>query len=74
MINKRLMYTVLFFVLLIILFIVSRPKFLFDQDGNLIPFGTGEGKTIIPLGIIVIILAFVSFYMFTMIDLVFEKK
>ena len=42
MINKRLMYTVLFFVLLITLFIVSKPKFLFDKDGNLIPFGLSD--------------------------------
>lgn len=75
MISQRLSYTIIFFILVIVLIIVSKPRFLFDEKGDLISFGTGENNTtIMPLGIVVVLLAFASFYMFAIIDIIFEKK
>ena len=74
MMSQRLAYTVLFFVLVITLIIVSKPRILFDENKNIITFGTGDNKTIFPLGVVVVLLAFISFYFFSIIDIVFEKK
>lgn len=73
MLNKRLLYTLLLFVLTVTLVIVSKPSFVFDKNGDLIPFGTGDGQTILSLGVLVILLAYLSFYMFNIIDIIFKK-
>jgi hypothetical protein len=52
---------------------VSRPQFAFDNEGNIRPFGIGEHKSILSLGVVSIALAIWSFYMFTLIDLFFQK-
>lgn len=72
LINKRTIYTVLFFLLIINLIFISKPSPLFDKDNNVIQFGIGHDKTIFSLGGIVFILAFFTFYCFTLIDIIFD--
>lgn len=73
-ITPRLLYTTLFYVLFISLFIVSKPSFAFDpQTKELIDFGVGSQKTIFPLGVLVAVIAIVSFYIFAVIDVIFSK-
>ena len=72
-INQRLIYSIIFYTLVIILIVISKPKFIFDENNNVIPFGVGQDKTIFPLGYIVVSLAIVSYYIFTLIDIMSSK-
>jgi|APGre2960657468_1045069.scaffolds.fasta_scaffold403940_1 hypothetical protein len=73
-INQRTIYTTMFFVLVVTLLIVWKPSFMFDNVGNVKPFGIGEEKTIFSLGCLVVTMAVFSFYIFAIIDIVFSNK
>lgn len=77
-INTRIIYSVLFYVLLLVLIIIARPNILFSKDGNLKSFGVdldGNGsKTMFSFGVFSVILAIISFYIFCLIDLIFSHK
>lgn len=70
--NSRFIYSILFYLLVVMLLIVSKPKFMFDKSGKLKPFGVGNSKTIFSLGVFIVILSILSFYTFCIIDLVFK--
>lgn len=76
--NTRIIYSIIFYILLIVLIIISRPSFLFDASGNLRPFGVdidGSGnKTMFSLGVFSVVIAIISFYIFCIIDMVFSHK
>lgn len=74
LLNQRTIYTTLFYVLMLMLIIVSKPAFAFNKDGRIRPFGVGEENTVISLGVIVVALAIVSFYVFACIDVVCAYK
>lgn len=73
LIKSRVVWSCTFFLLAFLLIVVSRPSFAFDATGHrLRPFGVNEGiddKTILSLGIVTVLLAIASFYMFTIIDI-----
>lgn len=80
----RVIYSVLFFVLSLLLIIVAKPKAFFHEDGSIRPFGTGRRRgtdaadkttttTVFPLGVVVVVLAVLSLYTFVMIDLIFAQ-
>ena len=77
-INTRIIYAILFYVLLIVLIVISKPSVIFEKDGTIKPFGIdiyGDGnKTMFSLGIFSVTLAVVSFYIFAMIDMIFGRK
>ena len=73
-ISTRVIYAVLFYVLLIILIILAKPSVMFENNGTLKQFGIGEDKTMFSLGVFTVVLAVLSFYVFCMIDLVFGNK
>lgn len=72
--NKRTIYSSLFFILVVNLIFLSKPSVFFDKNNSVIPFGVGPGKTIFSIGHVVFILAFISYYFFTLIDIIFENK
>jgi len=72
-INARIIYSILFYVLLIILIILAKPSVMFENDGSLKQFGIGDEKTMFSLGVFTVVLAVLSFYVFCMIDLIFAK-
>jgi len=72
-ISPRIIYSILFYVLLIILIILAKPSVMFQVDGTLKPFGIGDDKTMFSLGVFTVVLAVLSFYVFCMIDLIFSK-
>ena len=41
-INTRIIYSILFYVLLMVLIILAKPSVMFDADGNIKIFGTGN--------------------------------
>ena len=72
--NHRVIYSTLFFVLLVALIIISKPSFVFSDDGEVKQFGVGDQKTIVSLGVMVVVLAILSYYVFAVIDLLFSRS
>lgn len=72
--SQRVVYSTLFYILVIIMIILSKPSMLFDSDGEVKQFGIGEGKTIFSLGVVVVAFSIVSFYIFAIIDIIFGSK
>ena len=73
LINHRSVYSVLFYVLLIALIIVVKPSWLFYDDGQVRNFGLGCQQTVFSLGVIVVALAIVAYYIFAVIDILFAN-
>lgn len=70
-VNSRIVYSIVFYVLLMILIVVSRPRIIFDLDGQIRPFGVGEDKTLFSMGVFAVVVAVLSFYTFCIIDIIF---
>lgn len=70
--NTRVLYAVVFFVLLIALVFTSKPSIIFNKDGSLKPYGIGEDKTMFSFGVFTVVLAILSFYFFCVIDIIFS--
>lgn len=68
--HVRVIYGTLFFVMFMTLLAVSRPPWLFQKDGTVIPFGVGPGKTLFSLGSVTVACALLSIFAFALIDLV----
>jgi hypothetical protein len=67
----RVIYSCLFFALTMLLIAVARPRALFDpSSGRPLPYGPGPGRTMFPLGVVTVVAALLSLYVFAMIDLV----
>ena len=60
--NNRIQLSILLYLIFIIIFIYFKPQFIYNNDGTLKHFGTGEDATIIPLWLIILLLAFFSYY------------
>ena len=73
-INTRIVYSILFYILLIVLIVLTKPSIIFEPNDNLKPFGIGEDKTMFSFGVFTVVLAILSFYVFCLIDLVFTKN
>ena len=71
--TSRVVYSVLFYLLLILLLIISKPAFMFTKYGDIRIFGVGYGKTIFSFGVFVVALAIMSYYIFCVIDIMFSK-
>ena len=72
-VSSRIVYAVLFYILLIVLIIVSKPSIMFDEYGDIKQFGIGDDKTMFSLGVFSVILALISFYVFCLVDMIFAK-
>lgn len=70
--NKRLFLSSMFFVLSMILIATTRPSFIFNKDGSIKEFGLEENQTIYSLGVFVVILCILIFYIFSMLDLMYN--
>nr|QOI90441.1 hypothetical protein HWQ62_00305 [Pyramimonas orientalis virus] len=72
-VNKRLILSIMFFILTMLLITTLRPPILFNQnDGTIKEFGIGETKTIYSLGVFVVTICILVFYLFSMIDLMYN--
>ena len=70
--NTRLLYSIVFFILLITLVHMSKLSIIFDKDGKIRPFGIGDEKTMFSFGVFTVVLAILSFYFFCVIDVIFK--
>lgn len=71
--NLRVLYSIIFYVLIIVLLYVAKPPFVFDENGNLKHFGIGPTDTMFSFGVFTVVLAFLSFYIFAIIDIIFDN-
>lgn len=76
LLNHRTIYSSIFYVLSITLIMLVKPSIMFDNDNNKIKqFGVGsDKKTIFSLGVANGVVALLSFYIFTIIDVIFSKS
>jgi hypothetical protein len=67
----RVVYSTLFFLLAMTLVLVSKPPPLFSPEGHVRPFGVGPHSTVYPLGVVTVVVAVLSMFIFTLIDVVY---
>jgi len=72
-VNKRVLYSILFYILIVMLIFVAKPPLMFDNRGQFKNFGFGSNKTLFSFGVLITAIALVSFYVFAVIDLIFTK-
>jgi hypothetical protein len=71
----RVFYSCAFFILIMTLVIVTKPASLFLPDGRIRPFGvdqqsaSNQHHTILSIGVVVIIAAVLSMFLFGWIDM-----
>lgn len=71
--NSRISYSITLYVLIMILIFTAKPKFLFNSDGSIKSYGVNDkNKTIFSLGVVSVTSAIVAFYMFCIIDIIFN--
>lgn len=70
MFSKRIVSSILIFIFCMILLHVNKPSFIFNKDGTIKEFGTGNDKSVYSLGVVSSFIAIISFYIFSMIDLI----
>lgn len=73
MFNSRVSYSIIVFILSMVLVFITKPKIAFDKNGNIRRFGLHDKTdTIYSLGVGSVLLSIVIFYLFCFIDLVFN--
>ncbi len=61
--KKKVSLAIYIFIILFIIIQYIKPSFIYTQNGNIRQFGLGyKNKTILPLWLITIILAIISYY------------
>lgn len=57
-------YSILFYILLLFIIFLIKPRFIFNKDGDVKSFGTdyNDNTTILPLWLVCILLAIISYY------------
>ena len=64
---NKLYFTIITYLISIILIIYLKPSMIFNKDGKLKLFGINNGQTIYPLWIVVSIVAILSYYFVTLL-------
>lgn len=72
--GARTWYAVAMFAIGITALLYFKPRFMFREDGTMIPFGVGEGKTVFSFGVAVIVLSILSSFVFAMADMIPCKR
>lgn len=73
MFNSRVSFSIIVFILSMILMFIVKPKIAFDENGDIRKFGVHSKKdTIYSIGVISMVMAIVTFYLFCLIDLMFN--
>lgn len=71
MFNKRVVLSIIFLIMSMSIIILVKPDSLFNKkDGSIKEFGVGLDKTIYSMGVVVVMLSIVSFYTFSIIDII----
>jgi hypothetical protein len=68
--NNRVKYSITIYLVLVIILVLSKPKFFFKQNGQFKEFGTGAGKTVIPFWLVLLVCAIFSYYLGNLLILI----
>lgn len=68
--NLRIQIAVLIYLVSITVLLYSNPRWFYTRENELKPFGTGKGKTIMPLWLAILLLAILSYYISHLIMLI----
>ena len=60
--NNRVKYTLLIYLVVVMIIIIIRPKFMFKKNGEFKPFGIGKNKTIFPFWLIIFVSIIIAYY------------
>ena len=61
--NHVILATIILFLSVFSLLVITKPKFMFNKDGTIKQFGLGyTQKTVLPIWLIAIILAIMSYF------------
>ena len=74
MLKSRLAYSIIFFLMCVALFWVTKPSFAFDESGRPRPFGFGEDRTLFTVGVVTVAASILTFYVFTLIDVIYGSS
>lgn len=72
--NLRIVHSILFYVLLMILLFIAKPSVMFEKSGEIKQFGIGYDKTMFSFGVFTVVIAIFSFYIFCVIDIIFPRQ
>ena len=68
--NNRVKYSITIYLVLVIILVLSKPKFFFKENGQFKEFGTGAGKTVIPFWLVLLVCAILSYYLGNLLILI----
>lgn len=69
--NLRVQLALLVYLVLITVLLYMRPSIFYNKDGSLKQFGTGgKDKTLIPLWLVILLLAILSYYIANIVMLI----
>ena len=60
--NIRIKIALILYSFLTFFVLYNNPQQFYDSDGKLIEFGLGKNKTILPLWLVILLFAFISYY------------
>lgn len=69
--GKRLIYSIVFYLLVMAVVLLSKPAMMFDEKGEVRSYGVGNSNTVFSLGVMSIVMAILCYYLFAMIDFIF---
>lgn len=61
--NIRIKIALILYSFFTFFILYNNPKQFYNDDGELLPFGLGKNKTILPLWLVILIFAFLSYYL-----------
>lgn len=61
--NKRVKLSIFIYLIIIIIIILIKPPHIYNNNGTLKLFGTGEYNTLLPLWMIILLAGFFSYYL-----------
>ena len=70
--QSRIFYSIFLYTLLITLIFIKKPLLLFHPNGEMKQFGLKTNESIYTIGVLSVVLAIVSFYIFCIIDIIFR--
>jgi len=72
----RLRLTLILYLLSIGLILYINPEFFYTEDGQLKTFGTGDKntKTLLPLWLVIVLMAFFSYYLSAIFLLLYNRN
>lgn len=72
--RARVVYSVAFFILFMVLMVTAQPRWVFQEDGTPLPFGVGPNRTLFSLGSLTVACAAISLFSFALLDLVYKPS